>query len=72
MYMAGTFDTLILLMDDKSSGHHSKCIGSANIKTGQLPDNVRAYAQANPRLQRFGAQQALIAYLLELCGKAPE
>jgi hypothetical protein len=57
MYTAGTFDTLILLLNDSSSSHHSKCIGAANIKTGQLSDNVGAYAQADPRLQRFGAQQ---------------
>lgn len=72
VYLAGAFDSFIAFNDEKGGVHYSKCIKGVKFNSGQLAENVRAFARSNPEYQRFNAQYAMINYLIKLCGKAPE
>ena len=73
-YIAGAFDVLTIPFDAVSTfpEHYGNCIGKTEMTNMQLAENVRSFASARPEYQRNTVLNALVNYLIELCGRAPQ
>ena len=73
IYIAGAFDLLVSYAPDaaaqKRGQHFLRCVMDADMKNGQLSDNVLAFARATPEVQKYSPMAALIRYLNKLCGE---
>jgi hypothetical protein len=75
-YIAGLYDALISIASDDAEArigaHYQTCVARAKMRNTQLAENTLAYATARPELQSGGVGEAMIKYLIELCGKPPK
>jgi hypothetical protein len=67
-YLAGAFDSLLVFMPDVGD-HYETCLARAKMQTSQLTAHVLSYAKDKPALQTGSVQNALVRYLLAVCGK---
>ena len=71
MYVIGSFDTLsTVAMPEQAiiAKHFNECVARARLSSGQLTENMQAYAEARPDLQNKPAATVLVRYLISLCG----
>jgi hypothetical protein len=74
MYVGGAYDTLVSTIKpgEKYQRHYSQCVTGAKMTLSQLSQNVRTYGSTHPKYQGMALSGALIGYLIELCGQAPD
>jgi hypothetical protein len=75
-YMAGAFDALTTFIFDEAgtrmAQHYLSCVSKTKMNNGQLAENVRIFASSRPEVQALPPQAALLQYLVQLCGRAPD
>jgi hypothetical protein len=71
MYVAGAVDTLSTVAIPQQTSiarHYNECIAKARLSAAQLAQNMKEYAEINPDVQSKPAPNALMRYLISLCG----
>jgi hypothetical protein len=71
MYVAGAFDalsTIAIPAQAKIARHYNECVTKAGLSTGQIAENMKAYATTQPNLQNKPVPGVLMRYLISLCG----
>jgi hypothetical protein len=71
MYVVGAFDTLSTVAVPAQAivaKHFNECVARAGLSSGQLTENMQAFAEAQPDLQSKPAAGVLVRYLISLCG----
>ena len=71
MYVAGAFDavsTIAIPAQAKVARYFNECVTKAGLSTGQLAENMKAYAGTQSNLQNKPVPGVLMRYLISLCG----
>ena len=74
-YMTGAYDSLVGYVatpeEAMMAKHYVDCLLRARMTNTQLSENVREYAAPRPKFHGSTPQDALVNYLIELCGSPP-
>jgi hypothetical protein len=73
-HIAGVADTFLNLYAGEGATyqkHFRECLVKARMNPIQLADNVAAFAETRPEVQRGVVVGALDGYLRQLCGPPP-
>jgi hypothetical protein len=75
-YLAGAFDSLVVVTGDeqqsKMADHYTNCMHHTQMNLEQFTDDVAAFGNAHPEVQRHSVQYAMVNYLVSLCGAPPQ
>jgi hypothetical protein len=60
--------TIAIPAQAKFARQHNECVTKVGLSTGQLAENMKAYAEMQPNLQNKPVPGVLMRYLISLCG----
>jgi hypothetical protein len=74
-YIAGAIDALTSIAGPEQARaalHYRECIERSDMNLFQQDTNVKAYVRTQPAFQAGGMPNALLRYLIALCGLPPK